>query len=294
MLIVYDSSCAEYCYKGHPEKPFRVIETAKFLREQQDLKIEWAEPFIANEKQILRAHLPEHLKNVKTGNWSDADTPVQPKMFEYAMHSTGGALRAMESALNGIHAFSLMRPPGHHAEKNRVMGFCHFNHAAICALEALERGVKKIAVFDFDVHHGNGTEDILRDCERAAYVSVHEFPCYPGTGQRSYDRIHNFPVLPSSPAEKFMQSSKNAIDAVRQWSPDLLIVSAGFDSYKRDPLASQSMDLADFQKIGEWVTELKIPHFAILEGGYSKDLPKCVYAYLRGAGGEYHSKTPFL
>lgn len=294
MLVVYNSSCAEYRYEGHPEKPMRVTETEKFLKEQKDFVIEWAEPLVASEEQVLCAHTSEHVETVKAGDWSDGDTPVVPKMFEHAMRSMGGALRAMESALKNIPAFSLMRPPGHHAEKNRVMGFCHFNHAAICALEALERGVERVAVFDFDVHHGNGTEDILRDCERAAYFSVHEYPCYPGTGQHSYGRIHNFPILPASPPEVFMQGCRRALNGVREWSPELLIVSAGFDSFKRDPLAQQSLNLTHFQQIGEWVAELKIPHFAILEGGYSKDLPKCIFAYLRGVGGVYQSKAPFL
>lgn len=294
MLIVYDPVCAEYRYEGHPDKPMRVTETAKLLRDQNELNLEWAEPLVAKEEQILRAHTKEHLETVRKGAWEEINTPVAPKMFEYAMRSAGGALRAMESALKNIPAFSLMRPPGHHAEKNRVMGFCHFNHAAICALEALERGVKRVSVFDFDVHHGNGTEDILRDCENAAYFSVHEFPCYPGTGQHSHDHIHSFPILPSSPPEVFLQGCRRALDSVRAWKPELLIVSAGFDSYKRDPLAQQSLDLEHFQQIGAWISELKIPHFAILEGGYSKDLPQCIFAYLRGVGGVYQSNAPFL
>ncbi|MFZ5807549.1 MAG: histone deacetylase family protein [Verrucomicrobiota bacterium] len=281
MVIVHDPECGKYQFLGHPERPARVIETARFFKQQEEVSLEWISPEEVSQEMILRAHTQEHLDRLQSGHFHDPDTPFHPDMYQHALRSVGGAIAAMHSALKGKPALSLMRPPGHHAEKARIMGFCYLNQAAICALEAVTKNLR-VAVYDFDVHHGNGTEHILRDCENAAYFSAHQFPAYPGTGEKNSARGLNCPVLPDAPGGEFLGACRTALDGVKDWKPDLLIVSAGFDAYKDDPIAQQSLLMEDFQTIGRWIAELNIPHFSILEGGYSNDLPQCIFAYVKG------------
>ncbi len=151
---------------------------------------------MALDLSLLRAHPRSHLDRLKEERAFDADTAFHDGIFEIARLGTSSTHAAMASALSGEKAFSLMRPPGHHAEQTRAMGFCYLNHIAIAALEALETGIEKVAVWDFDAHHGNGTEAILEGLAGALYVSVHQHPCYPGTGTISRGNALNFPVSP--------------------------------------------------------------------------------------------------
>jgi acetoin utilization deacetylase AcuC-like enzyme len=180
-----------------------------------------------------------------------------------------------------------MRPPGHHASREQAMGFCYLNNMAIAALEAAATGAKRVAVFDFDVHHGNGTEAILLGQSGLALFSVHQFPAYPGTGSTNVGKnCFNYPVAPSSPRETYCATLARALDDLKNFRPDLVAVSAGFDAYVRDPLAAGTLLAEDFHRLGQSLRALGVPLFSLLEGGYSRDLPELIFAYLKGVEGK--------
>jgi acetoin utilization deacetylase AcuC-like enzyme len=180
-----------------------------------------------------------------------------------------------------------MRPPGHHATRDRAMGFCYLNNIAIAALEAVATGAKSVAVFDFDVHHGNGTEAILFDRPGVEFFSVHQFPCYPGTGAKNVGKnCFNYPVAPGTPRESWRATLAHALADLKRFRPDLVGVSAGFDAYARDPLADGALLAEDFHWLGQSLRKLGVPFFSLLEGGYSKDLPELIFAYIKGVEGK--------
>jgi len=180
-----------------------------------------------------------------------------------------------------------MRPPGHHATRNRIMGFCYLNNIAIATLEALATGVKRVAVFDFDVHHGNGTEDILLNRDGAAFFSIHQFPAYPETGRANVgNNCFNYPVPAQLPRRDYRDVFSSAFDQLKKFKPDLVGVSAGFDAYARDPLAQETLEAEDFYWLGQKIRALNVPAFSILEGGYSRDLPELIFSYLKGIEGK--------
>ena len=158
---------------------------------------------------------------------------------------------------------------------------------AIAALAALADGVKRVAVFDFDVHHGNGTENILLNREGVAFFSVHQFPAYPGTGEKNVGtNCFNYPVAPSAPRETYRATLARALADLKNFAPELIAVSAGFDAYVRDPLADGTLLAEDFHWVGQELRALQTPFFSLLEGGYSSDLPELVFAYLKGVEGK--------
>jgi acetoin utilization deacetylase AcuC-like enzyme len=229
----------------------------------------------------LRAHSSEHLARIRApAHDFDADTPAYPGIYEHALHAAGAAVDVAHAALRGERAFSLMRPPGHHAMRDRAMGFCYFSNIAIATLDALENGAGRVAIWDFDAHHGNGTEDIVANNPRVAFASIHQFPGYPGTGTRSVGNIHNFPVAPLTPRLAHVAKVREALDELIMFKPDLLLVSAGFDAYARDPITEMTLEQEDFATFGQWVRETNIPAGAILEGGYSDDLPELIDTFL--------------
>jgi acetoin utilization deacetylase AcuC-like enzyme len=175
-----------------------------------------------------------------------------------------------------------MRPPGHHAMRDRAMGFCYFSNIAVAALDALENGAERVAIWDFDAHHGNGTEDIVGNHRQIAFASIHQFPGYPGTGTRSFGNIHNFPVAPMTPRAKHVSEVRRALDELIVFQPDLVLVSAGFDAYAGDPITEMTLEPEDFATFGQWLRETNLPSGAILEGGYSDELPELVDAFLSG------------
>jgi acetoin utilization deacetylase AcuC-like enzyme len=281
--IITDEKCAGYSRYGHPERPARITATVEFLKSQDELPIEWVVPTKATGEQILRAHAPELLARLKIPQDFDADTPAYENISDYARASVAAALDALKFARAGETVFSLMRPPGHHATRECAMGFCYLNNIAIAALEAVATGTKHVAVFDFDVHHGNGTEDILLNHEGVAFFSVHQFPCYPGTGAANVGKnCFNYPVAPSMPRETYRATLVRALADLKNFRPDLIAVSAGFDAYARDPLADGTLHAEDFHWLGKELRMLKIPFFSLLEGGYSRDLPELIFAYLKG------------
>jgi acetoin utilization deacetylase AcuC-like enzyme len=281
--IITDKKCTGYARAGHPERPARISATTEFLKNQNEISIEWILPTEVSDEQILRAHSPEVLARLKIPQDFDADTPFFENISEIARASVAAALDALKFARAGETVFSLMRPPGHHATRDQSMGFCYLNNVAVATLEALATGVKKIAVFDFDVHHGNGTENILLNRAGAAFFSVHQFPAYPGTGEKNVGKnCFNYPVAPSAPRETYCATLARALHDLKIFQPELIAVSAGFDAYTRDPLAQGALLAEDFFWLGKQLSALKIPFFSLLEGGYSRDLPELIFAYLDG------------
>jgi acetoin utilization deacetylase AcuC-like enzyme len=287
MRIITDERCTGYWHPGHPERPERIIATWEKLRSQTELPITWSTPGPGDDAAILRAHTAEHLARLSQGENFDDDTPAFPNLADYARASVGAALDALKAARAGETVFSLMRPPGHHATRNRAMGFCYLNNIAIAALEALATGAKRVAVFDFDVHHGNGTESILRNNAGAAFFSIHQFPCYPGTGTRNVgNNCYNYPVLPQTTRGEYLHILVSALEHLQAFKPTLIAVSAGFDAYAHDPLAQGTLEAEDFHWLGQSLRNLGVPLFSLLEGGYSTELPELIVAYLKGLEGK--------
>jgi acetoin utilization deacetylase AcuC-like enzyme len=280
MTIFYDPRCLEYSIPGHPERPDRIARTLPLLKDRHP-DWEWRAPIAADEIKLQSAHSPEHLRRIKSASHDfDADTPAYSNIYEHALRSVGAALAAVQTAFGGGRTFSLMRPPGHHATRDRAMGFCYLNNVAIAALDALEHCAERVAIWDFDAHHGNGTEAIVAHNPRIVFASIHQFPAYPGTGTRSFANIDNYPLAPHTPRAQHADVAERALEKLLKFKPDLLLVSAGFDAYFADPLVQMMLELEDFEKFGEWLRSGGIPTAAMLEGGYSDELPKLIDAFL--------------
>jgi acetoin utilization deacetylase AcuC-like enzyme len=261
-----------------PEQPARVLRSAAHLQGAHP-DWQWKVPALADEKSVLRAHTPELLARIGHGPDIDADTPHFPNIRDHALRSVGAALAAADCARTGQKTFSLMRPPGHHATRRQAMGFCYLNQIAITALVHAATG-GRVAVWDFDAHHGNGTEDILLGRENCFFASVHQYPGYPGTGTTSRDNVANFLVAPHTPRERHMSALEQSWAAVLAFKPDLILVSAGFDAYARDPITEMTLEGDDFATLGRWLATSGLPAAAILEGGYSPDLPQLIDVFL--------------
>jgi acetoin utilization deacetylase AcuC-like enzyme len=277
MIILHDPLCAEYGSHMRPEQPARVLRSAAHLQAAHP-GWTWQKPAAADEALLLTAHTPALIKRIQHAPDIDADTPHFPGIYDHARRAVGAALAAADHALAGRHAFALMRPPGHHCTRSQAMGFCYLNQIAIAALRAAAG--HRVAVWDFDAHHGNGTEDILRDRPNLLFVSVHQYPGYPGTGTTSFANCQNFPVAPHTPREAHMADLARSWDKVLGFKPDLVLVSAGFDAYARDPITEMTLEREDFATLGRWLGESGLPAAAVLEGGYSPDLPQLIDAFL--------------
>jgi acetoin utilization deacetylase AcuC-like enzyme len=287
MRIITDEHCTEYENPGHPERPARISRALEKLRGQKEIPIFWDKPASFEPDLLLRAHTPAHIQRLSQPGDFDADTAYFPKIKDYARAGVGAGLQALKWARSGETVFSLMRPPGHHATRNRAMGFCYLNNVAIVTLEALATGAKRVAVYDFDVHHGNGTEAILLNHPGSAFFSIHQYPCYPGTGARNVgDNCFNFPVAPHTSRAEYKKIFTAAFEELGKFKPDLVAVSAGFDAYARDPLAQETLETEDYYWLGQQMRGLGVPVFSLLEGGYSDDLPELIFAYLKGLAGK--------
>jgi acetoin utilization deacetylase AcuC-like enzyme len=231
---------------------------------------------------LLLAHTPSHLARLKEPGDFDPDTPNFSGIAGHARRAVAAALAAAEHACaNRGPAFSLMRPPGHHATADEAMGFCYLNSISIAALAATrDLGAKRVAIWDFDAHHCNGTAAILHGRDGFLVCSVHQSPGYPGTGLRNFGNCLNWPIPPGAPRERHMDAIREALEAVTAFQPDLVLVSAGFDAYARDPITEMTLEEEDFGMLGRWLRETGLPAAAILEGGYSPDLPELVGSFL--------------
>lgn len=279
MLILHDPQCAEYGSSMRPEQPARVTRSAAHLRAAHPAW-RWQLPAVVADATLVLAHTPAHLKRLVQPRDFDEDTPYFEGIGTHACRAVGAALGAVAAARAGEKVFSLMRPPGHHATANRAMGFCYLNQIAIAALHARQQGVARVAVWDFDAHHGNGTEAILRDRKGVLFTSVHQYPGYPGTGTASFANCLNWPVAPHTPRDLHLEALREAWEAVLAFRPELVLVSAGFDAYEHDPITEMTLQTEDFATLGAWLRESRLPAAAILEGGYSHDLPVLIDSFL--------------
>jgi acetoin utilization deacetylase AcuC-like enzyme len=278
MIILHDPQCAEYGSSMRPEQPARVVKSATHLR-QAHPAWHWQVPKPAGEAAVLAAHAPALFERIGRGPDIDVDTPYFPGIRDHALRAAGAALASVRLAWQHERVFSLMRPPGHHATRTSAMGFCYLNSIAIAAVAAAAGGAK-VAVWDFDAHHGNGTEDILRNQPGMYFASVHHYPGYPGTGTESHGNIANFPVAPHTPPVAHQDALARSWEAVLTFAPDLVLVSAGFDAYARDPITAMTLEEGDFAELGRWLRQSGHAAAAILEGGYSGDLPRLIDAFL--------------
>lgn len=281
MLILHDPQCADYGSSMRPEQPSRTAKSAAHLRAAHPDWL-WRIPPAAAPEALRLAHAPEHLQRLQQPRDFDDDTPFFAGIYEHARRAAGAAMQAAEIALmDRQRVFSLMRPPGHHATTDQAMGFCYLNNIAIAALYARERlQAPRVAVWDFDAHHGNGTEAVLHARQGLLFTSVHQSPGYPGTGTRSFDNCRNWPVAPRTSRAEHMAALRASLEAVVAFDPTLVLVSAGFDAYVNDPITAMSLEREDFVTLGRWLRETDLPAAAVLEGGYSADLALLIDAWL--------------
>ncbi|MCB9944418.1 MAG: histone deacetylase family protein [Geminicoccaceae bacterium] len=290
---------------GHPEGPVRIQAIEAALAEASPRGIVRLEAPRASRDQLRLAHPDRYidhiLDNVPSTGYArlDGDTVMSPASGDAALRAAGGACAAVDAVFSNAtrRAFSLMRPPGHHAEPEEAMGFCLFNSIAIAALHARAvHGVQRIAIFDFDVHHGNGTQAIFFDDPDTLYLSTHQMPLYPGTGARSETGSHrtivNRPCPPGTGSKAWRQVVENEIlTAIDGFAPGLVMLSAGFDAHELDPLAQMELVEDDFRWAAERSVELAQRHsdgavVSVLEGGYHPPaLGRSVIAHLEGLAG---------
>lgn len=279
--IVYSPKFLEFYERGHPECPERVKVIYDFLMKKGINN--FVEPEIYDKEILFLAHSDFLVESVKKNNFFDPDTPNIPGIFEYAFLAVCGAVKSSFISLNTTKVgIFLGRPPGHHAGINFLGGFCYFNNMAISVKKLIKEG-KKVAVLDIDGHHGNGTEDILKMEENVIYVSLHQYPAFPGTGIVSFDNCYNFPVAPDSGNKKYLEKFSSALDIIRNFSPDIIGISLGLDTHKKDFLLSLNLDETDYYQMGKDIGSLKIKPFILLEGGYALEIMgSSFYSFIKG------------
>ena len=269
---------------GHPESPERVKEVIENLKKNKNLI--WKKPSKFNNNILTIAHSKEYIENVQKAFPSnsfvhlDGDTIVSPGSKEATIDAVGSII----SAIDGVekkefkNAFCVVRPPGHHAEKNKAMGFCIYNNVAIGARYLINHyKYQKVAIIDFDVHHGNGTQDIFFDDKKVLYISTHQYPYYPGTGGENekgkYNNIFNIPLPAGTNSEEYLNVYEHVLKKLNEFKPNFILFSAGFDAHKNDPLAQLKLNSKDYYEITKRTLEYSKKFcdgkvVSILEGGY--------------------------
>ncbi len=283
--VVWNPACRHhYGGAGHPERPQRFEAVLEALRSPElAARISWVEASAATREAIERVHPPEYLDLLEAlagrgGGALDADTFLGPRSWESVLASAGVALAAVEQGLASGRAFGITRPPGHHALAARAMGFCFLNNVVLAARHAQALGCARVLIVDWDVHHGNGTQALVEHDASIRFVSMHQYPWYPGTGaadERGVGNVFNIPRPGGLPRAVYARDFLAGVDAaLAQWSPDMLLISAGFDSLAGDPLGEFTLEPDD---IVDWTEALRArmgmrPVVGVLEGGYRLDL----------------------
>ncbi|MEW6721932.1 MAG: histone deacetylase family protein [Candidatus Micrarchaeota archaeon] len=275
----------------HPERPERLSAILAAL-ERSGLRHELAEPRAAEEQDLLLAHSERHVRSVRALSEQeyreDTDTGFEKHTYDIARLAAGAAMDAAYNAMDtGEFSFALVRPPGHHAEREGFGGFCYFNNIAIALKNVLSMGIERAAVVDIDVHHGNGTQDIFLTDGRVFFLSLHQDPytTYPGTGfaGESSQHILNVELPRGTGDEVYLQALSAALERVKAFAPKIVGISAGFDTFVRDPVAELGIEMSEtYYRIGALINKIDCPKFACLEGGYH--LPKLgenVVSFLR-------------
>jgi acetoin utilization deacetylase AcuC-like enzyme len=286
LLYTHSACLLHSAGAGHPESPSRLQAVLEALDGDRFAALDRIEAPRVLRAQLERVHEAELVDTIFANAPAegfvrlDADTAMSPHSLEAALRAAGAVCAAVDATIDGTasRAFCAVRPPGHHATRERPMGFCLFNNIAIGAAHALTRGLERVAVVDFDVHHGNGTQDIFWNDARVLYASTHQWPLYPGTGARSETgagNIVNAPLPPGSGSAEFRAAcGQIVLPALRAFSPQLVLISAGFDAHALDPLADMNLDAGDYG----WITHelVDLAHefaggrvVSSLEGGYS-------------------------
>ncbi|UWQ22159.1 histone deacetylase family protein [Jannaschia sp. W003] len=298
LLFTHPDADAHENPPGHPEQVARLHAVRRAL---EDVALDRRTPEPAAPEAVLRCHPQAYLDALEaaspTEGWAqlDADTSMAPGSLGAAWLAAGAACEAVDAVAEGGRAFVAMRPPGHHAETARPMGFCLLGTVAIAARHALASGCERVAVVDFDVHHGNGTQDLLRDEARALFVSTHQSPLWPGTGDPSetgaHGQVMNRTLPPFSDGAAFRRlMEREVLPALDAHAPDLVLISAGFDAHRDDPLAQLEWDEADFRWATERLVEVAETHaggrvVSSLEGGYDlAALGRSVRAHVEALG----------
>ncbi|HEX6585959.1 MAG TPA: histone deacetylase [Solirubrobacterales bacterium] len=287
-LYIRHSSSFQHDTGGHPENARRLIAIEEAMSDRDWLGMELVEAPPAERDQLHRVHGESHVAGIEElagrgGGAIDLDTVASAGSWEAALHAAGGAIHGVERLLEwGGFAFCGLRPPGHHAERDRAMGFCLFNNVAVAAAHAVDQcGADRVLILDWDVHHGNGTEAIFYDSSRVLYVSIHQSPLYPGTGAiadhgsgEGEGHTVNLPVPPGSGPDEFLSLVQHVVAPIgRDWRPGLLCVSAGYDAHRDDPLANCALDEGAYADMAATIrtlgAELGAPVLLCLEGGYA-------------------------
>jgi len=304
LTVITHPDCAKYHpAEGHPERPERLAAAMRGIEQLDSVNMIEARP--VESIDLARVHTPDYLqmietiarKVVDTGQIQilDRDTHAAPGTLPAANLAAGAACQAVDHATGKQPntAFAVVRPPGHHAESNKAMGFCYFNNIGVAAAYAKTKpSIQRVVICDFDVHHGNGSEEMFSDHPDVLFISSHQHPLYPGTGHGELpgaDNIVNFSLPPGSGSNQFRDAwQHHLLPTIDQFKPDLILVSAGFDAHWRDPLAQLDLKDEDYYWIGHQLKKLSRTHckgelVAALEGGYDlKALTDCTLAFAEG------------
>ena len=285
-LITSDTYQNHNTGDGHPEKIDRVTAVIDNFKKLDNKNLIWKKPNKFENSFLIKTHTSNYIDQVdksfpkKGYNFLDGDTVVSPGSKDASKDAVGSIITAIDGVQKKEfkNAFCAVRPPGHHAEKEKAMGFCIYNNVAVGANYLIEKyKYNKIAIIDFDVHHGNGTQDIFYDNEKVLFISTHQYPYYPGSGSEkekgNFNNVLNIPLEAGTSAEKYLNAYENVLNKVREFKPEFLLFSAGFDAHIDDPLAQLQLSSEDFYKITKRTLEISKSFcngnvVSILEGGY--------------------------